>query len=59
MLLVGKWYNFSTFVKAPPEVLFPVFFLSGLNNLALAFLMVTLMKTQVQAYTTSFSVLLA
>jgi ABC-type multidrug transport system ATPase subunit len=59
MIVVGRLFNFSVFVRAPVSVLFPLFFLSGLNNLAVAFLMTTLMKTQVQAYTTSFSVLLA
>jgi len=59
MIGVGKLFAFSIFVRAPTYVLFTLFFLSGLNNLAVAFLMTTLMKTQVQAYTTSFSVLLA
>jgi hypothetical protein len=45
MIVVGKLYQFNVFVKSPEYVFFSIFFLSGLNNLALAFLMMTLMKS--------------
>lgn len=59
IIFTGWMWNFNVFLSSPHYVLFYIFFMSGLNNLALAFLMMTLMKNQVQAYTASFSVLLA
>lgn len=44
IIFAGHLWQFNVFLSSPSYVFFLIFFLSGLNNLALAFMMMTLMK---------------
>ena len=44
IIATGNLWQFNVFLSSPSYVFFLIFFMSGLNNLALSFMMMTLMK---------------